>query len=191
MWATPTMGRAMRWELDRWRLNRVPLQSDERLVAWSSVQTDVMMPLGNRYLFVGIDAGSLTATVMSRQTMWIIVGLFVLASASLLIYVPAVRHPLTAVVAAIALAGLMLLLPDAAVISGQLALVAMLIVSVMTGVRHLLLNRRGDRVFTSTQDTSDAPTTRQTAIPREDSESPYPVESLSPLPASSVAETSL
>lgn len=191
VWATPTMGRAMRWELDRWRLNRVPLQSDERLVAWSGVPTDVLMPLGNRYLFVGIDAGSLTATVMSRQTMWIIVGLFVLISASLLIYVPAVRHPLTAVVAAIGLAGLMLLLPDAAVISGQLALVAMLIVSVMTGVRHLLLNRRGDRVFMSTQDTSESPTTRQTVVPREESESPYPVETLSPLPASSVAETSL
>ncbi len=74
VWATPTMGRAMRWELDRWRLNRVPLQGDDRLVYLGSVPTDVLMPLGNRYLFVGVDAGSLTAIVLSRQTMWTIVG---------------------------------------------------------------------------------------------------------------------
>ncbi len=190
VWATPTMGRAMRWELDRWRLNRVPLQGDDRLVTWAGVPTDVLMPLGNRYLFVGVDAGSLTAIVLSRQTMWTIVGLFVLLAASLLIYVPAIRHPLTAVVAAIGLAGLMLLLPDAAVISGQLALVAMLIVSVMTGVRHLLLNRRGDRVFRSTQESSDAPTTRQGAIVREESDGLYPVESVPSVPAGSVAESS-
>jgi hypothetical protein len=93
--------------------------------------------------------------------------------ASLLIYVPTFRHPLTAVVGAIALGGLMLLLPDAAVIAGQLTLVAMLIVAVMSGVRHLLTSRRGDRVFGSSRETFDQPTTRRLAPSPDDRADSY------------------
>lgn len=161
VWATATMGRAMRWQLDRWRLNRVPEQNDAALIAWSGAQTSAVMPPGNRYLLVGMDAGSLAAKTMSRQAMWLIVGAGVLITASLLIYVPLCRHPMTAVLGAIALGGLMLLLPDAAVMVGQFALVAMLIVAVMSGVRHLLTSRRGDRVFGPSREPLEQPTTRQ------------------------------
>jgi hypothetical protein len=175
VWATPTMGRAMRWQLDRWRLNRVPELNDAALVAWSGVQTNNVMPPGNRYLLVGIDAGSLSAKTMSRQWMWLLVGATVLTAASVLIYVPTFRHPFTAVLGAIALGGLMLLLPDAAVIAGQLTLVAMLIVAVMSGVRHLLSSRRGDRVFGPSRESFEQPTTRQIQpVPEERIESYMP-----------------
>jgi len=160
IWATATMGREMRWQLDQWKLNRVPRLGDAELIAWSDVKTDALMPPGNRYLLVGVDAGSLAATVMSRQAMWLIVGAIVLITASLLIYVPTFRHPMTAVGGAVSLGGLMLLLPDAAVIAGQLMLVAMLIVAVMSGVRHLLTTRRGDRILLPSREPVDHPTTR-------------------------------
>jgi hypothetical protein len=189
VWATATMGRAMRWQVDRWRLNRIPELNDSQLVAWSGVETTAMMPPGNRYLLVGIDAGSLSALVMSRQSMWLAVGSIVLVVASLLIYVPTFRHPLTAVVGAVALGGLMLLLPDAAVIAGQLTLVAMLIVAVMSGVRHLLTGRRGDRVFGSSSEAFDQPTTRRLAPSPDDRADSYlPVEG--PLVASGSATES-
>lgn len=161
VWATATMGRAMRWQFDGWKLKRVPMQSDADLVAWSGViSTDASMPPGNRYLLVGIDSGSLVAKTMSRLSMWLMVAVLVLATASLLIYAPAFRHPLMAVLGAVAIGGLLLLLPDAAVIAGQLMLVAMLIVAVMSGVRRLLLSRRGDRVLTPSREASDHLTTR-------------------------------
>jgi len=161
IWATATMGREMRWQLDQWKLNRVPRFGDAELIAWSGVSTDALMPPGNRYLLVGVDAGSLAATVMSRQAMWLIVSAIVLITASLLIYVPTFRHPMTAVGGAVALGGLMLLLPDAAVMAGQLMLVAMLIVAVMSGVRHLLTTRRGDRILMPSREPVDHPTTRR------------------------------
>jgi len=168
IWATATMGREMRWQLDRWRLNRVPRLGDADLVTWSDVKTDALLPPGNRYLLVGVDAGSLAATVMSRQSMWLIVGAIVLMTACLLIYVPVFRHPMTAVAGAVALGGLMLLLPDAAVIAGQLMLVAMLIVAVMSGVRHVLTTRRGDRILVPSREPVDHPSTRHLGPSHDD-----------------------
>lgn len=177
IWATATMGRAMRWELDQWRLKRVSLQDDAELVAWSEVETDAYMPPGNRYLLVGIDSGSLAATTISSLSMWMIVAVLVLVVASLLIYVPTFRHPLTAVFGAIAIGGLLLLLPDAAVIAGQLMLVAMLIVAVMSGVRQLLMSRRGDRVLSPSRDLSDHPSTRHAAPSHSEHTDTYLAES--------------
>jgi hypothetical protein len=161
VWATPTMGRDMIWELQRWRWSRRPSLNDTELMAWAGVATDISLPPGNRYLLVGIDSGSLAATTMSRLSMWLVVAATVLFVACLLIYVPAFRHPLTAVAGAITIGGLLVLLPDAAVIAGQLMMVAVLIVAVMNGVRHLMMSRRGDRVFTPSRESTEHPTTRQ------------------------------
>jgi len=40
-------------------------------------------------------------------------------------------------------------------------MVAVLIVAVMNGVRHLMMSRRGDRVFTPSRESTEHPTTRQ------------------------------
>jgi len=189
VWATPSMGRAMRWELDRWRLNRVPLENDESLAAWAGVPTAALMPPGNRYLLVGIDAGSLAAVMMTRQLMWLIVGAIVLITSSLLIYVPQFRHPLVAVTGAVVLAGLLLLLPDVAVIVGQLMLVAMLIVAVMSGVRHLLVSRRGDRVFAPSREVIEQSTMGNLGRLQEDLAEGFPPNVDPTITSGSVAES--
>ncbi len=189
IWATETMGRAMKWELDDWRLRRVPDQTDSMLVAWSGSASSAVMPPGHRYLFVGIDSRSLAATTMSRLAMWLVVGTVVLLTATLLTYVPRLRHPMTAITAAVGLGGLILLLPDAAVMTGQLVMVAMLIVSVMSGVRQLLSTRRGDRVLTSTRQISEQPSTRNLGPVREERGEPFIPLTEAVAPTGSVAES--
>lgn len=84
---------------------------------------------------------------MSRLAIWLIVGALVLVVSCLLTYYPAMRHPLLAITGAVLLGGMTLLLPDAAVLVGQVMLVAMLMVAVMAGVSHLLTPRHSPRVL--------------------------------------------
>lgn len=148
VWHTPTVGAAMNWQFDRWHLRRQPLQSVGDLAAWAAggpIETRV--PQGNRYLFVGVDATGLRAVTLSRLAIWMIVGTSVLTVSCLLTYFPVMRHPLFAVTAAVLLGGLTFLLPDAAVLVGQVMLVAMLLVGVIAGVGHVLVPRRPTRVL--------------------------------------------
>jgi len=145
VWASPTSGRAMRWQFDRWRLYRQPIQSVSELATWAGASWETRLPPGNRYLFVGVDASGLHAVMMSRMAIWMIVGSAVLLVSCLLTYLPAARHPLLAVVGAVFLSGMTLMLPDASVLAGQVMLVAMLMVAVMAGVGYLLAPRRPSR----------------------------------------------
>lgn len=145
VWASPSMGRAMRWQFDRWRLHRQPVLSAAELADWVGASWETRLPPGNRYLFVGVDASGLRAVAFSRMLIWMLGGSTVLLVGGLLSYVPAARHPLLAVAAAVALSGLMLLAPDAAVLAGQVMLIAILMVAVMTGVSYLLTPRRPRR----------------------------------------------
>ncbi len=147
VWVTPTLGQAMTWQLDRWRLSRRPVLSDQTLCERiGTVDVAPMPPAGNRYLYVGTDFLSFQATVASRATIWLFVGGIMLACATALAYVPQLRTPLTAIVAAFFFAGLLALAPDAAVLLGQFAMVAVLLVIVMFAVRSLLLPGRS-RLF--------------------------------------------
>jgi hypothetical protein len=145
VWASPTSGRAMRWQFDRWRLYRQPIQTVSELATWAGASWETRLPPGNRYLFVGVDAAGLHAVMMSRMAIWMIVGTAVLLVSCLLTYFPAARHPLLAVVGAVFLSGMTLMLPDASVLAGQVMLVAMLMVAVMAGVGYLLAPRRPPR----------------------------------------------
>ncbi len=147
VWASPTIGRAMLWNFDHWRLHRQPMQSSAELANWVGATWETRIPLGNRYLLVGVDAAELSAVTMSRLAIWLIVGATVLLVSCLLTYYPAMRHPLLAITGAVLLGGMTLLLPDAAVLVGQVMLVAMLMVAVMAGVSHLLAPRRSPRVL--------------------------------------------
>jgi len=147
VWASPTAGRAMRWQSDRWRLYRQPVQTGSELAAWVGGSWETRLPQWNRYLFVGVDAAGLHAVVMSRMAIWLITGTAVLLVSCLLTYFPRARHPLLAVTGAVLLSGMMLLLPDASVLAGQVMLVAMLMVAVMAGVGYLLAPKRPARVL--------------------------------------------
>ena len=152
IWASPTVGRAMSWKFDRWKLFRQSSLSDSDLSKMVGV-TSGLMPPGNRYLFVGTDLLAFKVMIVSRTILWLVVGSIVLSLAIGLTYLPVLRHPLTAVAAAIAFTGLLVIAPDAAVLAGQLGLISLVLVIVMIAIRSLVLPREGtrnDRVFVNT-----------------------------------------
>ncbi len=163
IWSSPTTAQAMQWLFDRWRLYRQPRQSTADLTEWAGGGGESRLPLGNRYLFVGIDPTDLRVITMSRLMIWLIVGSTVLVVSSLLSYFPVLRHPLLAVVGAILLAGMTSLLPDAAVLAGQVMLVAMTMVAVMAAVGYLLAPRRPARVLTTGGDSLERSSVRSSA----------------------------
>jgi hypothetical protein len=166
VWASPTSGRAMRWQFDRWRLYRQPIQTVSELAAWAGASWETRLPPGNRYLFVGVDAAGLHAVMMSRMAIWMIVGTAVLLVSCLLTYFPAARHPLLAVVGAVFLSGMTLMLPDASVLAGQVMLVAMLMVAVMAGVGYLLAPRRSSQRLAPGTDRVDRSSVRGGSLSR-------------------------
>jgi len=151
VWASPTLGRAMHWTFDRWRLQREPTQTSQDLVEWAGAATVNSGTLGNRFLFTGADPGAVRVMAASKPLIWAIVGGTILAIATSLLYLPWLKHPLSLVFAAVAICGLTLLAPDAAVVSGQLTLLSLILVAVMLGVRAVLRSRPHDRVFDSSQ----------------------------------------
>ncbi|MEX0824950.1 MAG: hypothetical protein WD119_02225 [Pirellulaceae bacterium] len=151
VWASPTLGRAMRWKFDRWRLRREPTESRELLAEWIGANDTGGTMVGNRYLFTGSDPSSVRAVTAGKPLIWATVGGFVLAISASLVYLPQLKHPLTGVAAAVAICGLTLLAPDAAVVVGQLAILSLVLVAVMMGVRAVLRGRPHDRVFDASQ----------------------------------------
>lgn len=151
LWASPTLGRAMRWSFDRWRLRRVPTDTEASVAAWAGGNSRDQVTIGNRYLFLGSDAASIQIVALGRATIWATVGGLILLVATLLVSVQRLRSPLMVVVGAVAICGLTLLAPDAAVLVGQLALLAMALVAVMLGVRAALQARPHERLLDSSR----------------------------------------
>ncbi len=146
IWTTPTLGRSMTWQFDRWKLYRTPTHTDARLAALIPSAPNPL-PAGNQYLYVGSDPPAFKVLVVSRLTIWLIVGTFVLLATALLTYLPQVRHPLSVVVAAVLFAGLLVVAPDAAVIAGQFGIIALVLVIVMVTIRALVAPGQTNRLF--------------------------------------------
>lgn len=162
IWASPTVGRSMKWKFEPWRLWREPSHNDEDLTRLAGSTRNLSLPPGNRYLYDGADLRSFEVVVISRAVLWMGVSTMVLMIAVLLTYVPRSRHPLTAVVGAILFSGLIAIAPDAAVLAGQFALIALALVIVMFAVRSLLATNQSDRVFANSrgQSVRTPPSTR-------------------------------
>ena len=139
VWGSPTVGRAMRWHFNGWRLEREPTETERTLTDWAGGTDFARLPPGNSYLYVGADVPTFEAVVASRWLLWILVGSTVLAGAVVLTYLPSTRHPLTAIIVAIGFTGLLAIAPDAAVLAGQLAVIAMVLVAVMMAIRSFLV----------------------------------------------------
>lgn len=182
VWTTPTLGRSMKWRFDGWNLYRSPTHSASQLAAMvPSVSNS--FPTRNRYLYVGSDIPSFQVLVISNAFMWLMVGTLILIASALLTHVRSLRHPLTVVAIAVLFAGLLVIAPDAAVLTGQLGIISSVLVIVMITIRALLTPTRSDRVFApddagdpSSQDRSvggdrtsiqqpNVPTTRTTPSP--------------------------
>ncbi len=163
VWATSSMGRAMTWQFNRWSLSRQPIYSDDTLTEWIGDSKKAPMPPGNRYLFVGSDVRSFEAKVASHASIWLIVGGIVLMLSAGLCYLPKLRTPMTAILSVFAFAGLVAVAPDAAVLAGQFAIVAMVLVIIMLAIRSLLMPRRPARILTPRAEASRGEVSTQTA----------------------------
>lgn len=148
IWATPSLGRSMFWSFDRWRLYRTPTQSDAQLTAMFP-SAPLEFPVGNSYLYIGTDLPSYQVIVVSRTTLWLVVGSLVLLVAALLSFLPALRHPLAMVFAAVLFAGLLVVAPDAAVLIGGLGMIAATLIVIVIVIARMLRGGRRDRVFTT------------------------------------------
>ncbi|MEM6468904.1 MAG: hypothetical protein AAF802_04995 [Planctomycetota bacterium] len=153
VWATPSLGRLMTWANERWRLVRQPLVSEATLVnRVAAERIDGIelspMPNGNRYLFSSLDDRTFEVRSASQSMLWLCVAGIIICLAVLLTYWPAARHPLTLAVALVAFTGFVLVAPDAAIITGQIAVFAMTLVVVMLAIRSLILPR-GSRVLSA------------------------------------------
>ncbi|WP_145351628.1 hypothetical protein [Roseimaritima multifibrata] len=151
VWGSPTMGRAMVWQFDRWRMRRIPIESEAALAEWAADASHEQTTIPNRYLYIGTDAAALRAVSLGRAVIWAIVGSLVLLISTLLVAIRQLRHPLMVVVAAVGICGLTLLAPDAAVLSGQLTLLALALTAVMLGVRAALRTRPHERILDSSR----------------------------------------
>ena len=151
VWASPSAGRAMNWQFDRWRLVRKPIRSDTWLAEWVGATDADNMPPGNRYLYIGSDIRSFQVRTMTLPWLWFLVGGFVLGLASLLCYIPATRNPLTVVAIAVLFAGVLCISPDAAIMVGQLAMMGLILVVIMFLVRSLVSAPRHSQTPLSTR----------------------------------------
>ena len=156
VWATPSVGRAMQWGFDRWRMRRFPLIAESSLLGRvSTIATEKVelsaMPSGNEYLFTSMDDRTFRAITASRTILWIMVaGLIVLITA-IATYLPSVRNPISLVVVIAGFAGLLAVAPDAAIMVGQVAMLAIVVVIIMFAIRSLIVPVPS-RVLSSTRE---------------------------------------
>jgi hypothetical protein len=187
VWAAPTLGRSMSWRFDRWKLYREPSHGDQALTAMAGATANLLPP-GNRYLYVGSDLRSFQAIVASRAVLWICIGSLVLLTAVILTHFPQARHPLSVVVVAILFGGLLSIAPDAAVLAGQLGIIALVLVIVMLAVRVLITPSRSDRVFATPSGASVRKQPSTQALQRLEVVEPPAVTTTQALPATSASE---
>jgi hypothetical protein len=155
IWATPTLGRSMTWQFDRWNLYRTPTHTRSQLAQLiPSVANPI--PAGNRYLYVGSDLPAFRLLLVSRFLIWLVVGAVVLLATGLLTHVPAARSPLTVILASILFAGLVVVAPDAAVLAGQFAILALVLVIVMVAIHAMISPSDRRRVFNNVEAPSNA-----------------------------------
>src|SRR5690606_29929488 len=130
---------------------RESTQSSRSLANWVGGPDLVEVPRGNRYLYVGTDVRSFHAVLVSRTVLWGVTGSVVLLIAVLLSFVPQTRHPLFAVTAAVFFAGMLVIAPDAAVLAGQLGMIALVLVIVMSAIRTMVQSREHPSALESRQ----------------------------------------
>lgn len=156
VWTTPSVGRAMQWSVEGWRLIRRPLLTEAALVnRVGSIEIGSIelspMPVGNDYLFSAMDDRSFQAMICSRTVLWMLVAGAIVLVTAVLTYIPATRNPLSFAIGIFGFGGLLAVAPDSAILVGQVAMLAMVLAVVMLAIRSLVLPSPS-RVLSSTRD---------------------------------------
>lgn len=156
VWAAPSVGRQMQWQFERWHLARRPILNDTTLInRVASEDFDFAelspMPQGNRYLFLAMDGRTFQARIGSRTLLWICVAGLIVFCTAVLVYIPSTQNPLSLMLLLVAFGGLISIAPDAAIMAGQIAMLAMVLVIVMMSLRSLI-QPRPSRVLSSSRE---------------------------------------
>lgn len=141
IWSSPSSSALMLWRYENLFVHRAATRSYSDLLAWIGGPPPTESQGGNRYLLVTSDAGSLQICEAGRPLLWFTIGGTILGISIILFYAPVLRHPLLLIFGALAVAGLAWMVPDLAVISGQLMIAALVLVAIMLGTRALLSRR--------------------------------------------------
>ena len=164
------VGSLMTWRMKRGSLRRVPIRDP---VASSWIDRRAAAAPGHRYYFTAAGIDDLTATHLSRTSIWLVTSLLVLIVAWAWLTVPRVRHPLAGILAVVLMGGLLAYSPDAAVMAGQITLAALWLVVMMTLLaRRLSGDRVGDEDDLADPASSLSATRRRKPDPRFDDRSP-------------------
>lgn len=122
--------------LMRWRMNGLTLQRqhpggfDGPAISGGDV--------GNRYLMAATDPSDLHLRLASRFSLWMVFGLVVLAIAAAMLHLKQSHGPHAILGAAVAIGGLMIVAPDAAVIFGQIVLFVLILIALVLAINSLL-----------------------------------------------------
>ncbi len=134
-------GTGMRWRWDDWRFHRVPRMDDATLAQWAGTTAETGRVVGNRYLVASVGGLELNAVTIERSLLWTLVACVILGLAIGWMYVPFFRHPVSVVTLSLLLGGCGVIWPDAILLIGQLAVVAMLFVIAMLVLRQIALRQ--------------------------------------------------
>ncbi|MEM6687838.1 MAG: hypothetical protein AAF664_00335, partial [Planctomycetota bacterium] len=154
--------RAMSWYFDGLRLIRRPVRTNNQLLSVFG-GSDLRFPSGNRYLYVGNNPAGFLVTVSSKTVMWSLAGALAIVLAFVFDRFSWFLHPSSLIVASVALVGLMLLAPDAAVLLGQAAILSLILIGVMVAVRTLGTPQTSRRVVVSTRSSTSPKATSQSS----------------------------
>jgi hypothetical protein len=123
----PRLAAEMVWSGNRWLASRRSTLDQEQLELWIGASRQDPLPRGtNEYLFSTLgQSPDLRFTALARRLLLLLGGGLALVLGLLLLHVPAIRRAESLLVAAVLIVGLGLVLPDAAVLLGQTAVLGL------------------------------------------------------------------
>jgi hypothetical protein len=133
------MASEMAWQPGRWFAGPQPLLDQRQLEDWISSSRQDPLPAGaNAYLFGSLaQAPQLQLVAASRRMILIVASSLALALGLAVIYLPVLRQAAPLMLAVIALGGLSLAFPDAALLLGRAALLGVAVAAAVAVWRWL------------------------------------------------------
>lgn len=136
----------MRWKVDGLSLRRhlppgfrvpTPANAPQQTQQQQQNQRPVQRP-ANRYVMAVSDVEDVHVRLASQVTLWLVFGSLVMAVAAAVFHLPRIRGPQSVLLVTVAIGGLMVYSPDAAVIFGQIVLLVMILVAIVLAINSLL-----------------------------------------------------
>jgi hypothetical protein len=144
LWSPSDLTPENSWSWSGWTWERRAILEQADLEAWVGASPAAAVPEGaNRYLFSAMgNPAKFVARLAPRWEIVMLASVAVLAAGLLVMYVPAIRRPKALFVVGVAIAGLGLWIPDAALLFAQAATLGGAILIVSAVLRRWIRRRR-------------------------------------------------